>query len=879
MEMKGNNKGILLTLVTIVLLVLMTAELITYVYISINYETVSAFGALSIAGYRLTSSLGGAASSFIRASLYQSISTLSSYEGVSSRRNALLINNTAYALQSLMYNGFIYGTNEIPSMGGATIANFTNAITLQAKFEGLNLTITNSSLQVYQTSPYSVNATYTALAVVNSSSGVFTYPIVATSSAYINGSVDLYTVENNNNYIMQLQGSLPAASVVGNAYAISGSTSPFEFIYAPVIVENSIPTCSSVSSKFENANFILAVANDVAGSCGFGGVITYAASSSGYSVPYLVYNSVNSNVMGAIGNGTSLLLDGAGLSLLNISQLQGAVHGGYYYASGFSPSYLDWAQGSVGKRSQSGIFSFNLYNRLVPFVSSASSTSITIGNVFVTGLGSATTKHFSASLWFETPNAISSYSGAPLFWQGSGTTNVIELSLDNSKLVFGSLTGGCSAMNSINVGSIAQPNTWHNVVAVFNSSGQNTIYLDGIRVGSGIFSPCAESSGNFMIGGGTGGPIFNGYISNLQTYNISLTNLQATTLYRDGIEGIALSTKNLTGWWPLNGNINDYSGRGVPTSALSTNANGINYNYIQGYTGDPVYDGSFYSGNQTNIIEGVMSCANLSMCSNASLQQLYLGQTSLSAVSGIAQTEASALGLGNAVIPNVGSFNGNGYVLGDLSNSNYYSSGNPFSVSAWAYASASSSGPIVNIVGCAVPPITCSSTPIISIKGNTIYAQIGGTISYTVAPNTWHDIIVAYGGGVGTLYVDGINVGQSSVGYSGTSSSINYFATACGSSCTLPGGVSNTLNGKIGDVQFYQSALNAAQANQLVTNDMVIGIQPSDRWPLTTPYNGIANLTINTANVVNYGLFADNQGICVNANMINNLCGVSYTQP
>ena len=42
------------------------------------------------------------------------------------------MNNTAYALQSLMLNGTIYGTNENAIMGGATVSSFVNSIVLQA---------------------------------------------------------------------------------------------------------------------------------------------------------------------------------------------------------------------------------------------------------------------------------------------------------------------------------------------------------------------------------------------------------------------------------------------------------------------------------------------------------------------------------------------------------------------------------------------------------------------------------------------------------------------------------------------------------------------------------------------------------------------------
>ena len=70
---------------------------------------------------------------------------------------------------------------------------------------------------------------------------------------------------------------------------------------------------------------------------------------------------------------------------------------------------------------------------------------------------------------------------------------------------------------------------------------------------------------------------FNGLLSNVQLYNAALSATQVSSLYQEGIAGIPL-TANLVGWWPLNGNANDYSGNGnsgVPV-------NGVIYPYFSG---------------------------------------------------------------------------------------------------------------------------------------------------------------------------------------------------------------------------------------------------------------------------------------------------------
>ena len=53
---------------------------------------------------------------------------------------------------------------------------------------------------------------------------------------------------------------------------------------------------------------------------------------------------------------------------------------------------------------------------------------------------------------------------------------------------------------------------------------------------------------------------FNGMLANVQIYNASLPASDIQALYMEGIGGAPIDTDYLTGWWPLNGNTNDYSG-------------------------------------------------------------------------------------------------------------------------------------------------------------------------------------------------------------------------------------------------------------------------------------------------------------------------------
>ncbi len=76
-------------------------------------------------------------------------------------------------------------------------------------------------------------------------------------------------------------------------------------------------------------------------------------------------------------------------------------------------------------------------------------------------------------------------------------------------------------------------------------------------------------------------PYYAGQITNIQIYNTSLSSSAINTLYAEGIGGAPVDIQNLVGWWPLNGNSNDYSGNGnngVPTNVVFTS------NWESGYS-------------------------------------------------------------------------------------------------------------------------------------------------------------------------------------------------------------------------------------------------------------------------------------------------------
>lgn len=118
-------------------------------------------------------------------------------------------------------------------------------------------------------------------------------------------------------------------------------------------------------------------------------------------------------------------------------------------------------------------------------------------------------------------------------------------------------------------GASLLPNTWYMLTAVISSStstpGNEILYVNGVQVLNG---PLLINTLNypFQIGGvalpqGANSQFFNGSASNIQIYSQALTQNQISSLYNMGIGGNPIPG-NLLGWWPLNGNAQDFSGNG-----------------------------------------------------------------------------------------------------------------------------------------------------------------------------------------------------------------------------------------------------------------------------------------------------------------------------
>jgi hypothetical protein len=108
-------------------------------------------------------------------------------------------------------------------------------------------------------------------------------------------------------------------------------------------------------------------------------------------------------------------------------------------------------------------------------------------------------------------------------------------------------------------------NKWYNFVGTYNSisasSNMVALYADSTFVGGGAGGTSQMTTNNLFAGiCSNPGAINLMDVANLQVYNASLSSNEIEALYAEGIGGAPIKIQDIAGWWPLNGNLNDYSG-------------------------------------------------------------------------------------------------------------------------------------------------------------------------------------------------------------------------------------------------------------------------------------------------------------------------------
>ncbi len=881
-----SRKGVLLTLFMIILFILMMAEIITYVTLSTNYDSIAASGAQELGEAATKTALAAGARNFLHEGLLSADGALLGYESnpvlLTVGGNIVVrsrdINSTAYFLRSLLYNGTVYGVNMSKYMGTATLASYINYSIVQARQQGVNLTITNSTIAVYQADPFSINATYSALYTSTSASGTFVYPVSVTTGITLNGTTDPIGIMDGNAQPISGQASYPVAVKIGGQGALSGSTSQFMFLYGTVILyPSSAPTCSNIGVT-NNQFYILAVqdaANLNPSACGDGGLVANIMPTVGTpNVPFLQFNSI---VFNYIQNDSQVLLSGPNLALYNMSQLRLAVQSGGYYQSPYTPSYFDNVQRTFTQRDGEGMFSFGpLMQEDAYFGGSATHSNVLIPNSLTLN------SPFSLSMWFNSNLANTVAFSSELV----DTLQPNQYSFDLKLCGEGGCVGTGSGLQ-LDVGNGAEllyseanaispftANTWYNVVVSVNGSAAR-VYLDGGGPGIVPYAPnsvvFAGPNNRMVIGAAGSGDWFNGKIADVQLYDANLSATQAQQLYMEGIGAPPISTARLVGWWPLDGNTNDYSGYGNNGVATA-----VTYGPVTGYFGDPIYAYAPLLQQNASAVEGVLGCINPAMCADTSVQQLYVGNYRLSYSGGSAMNETATLGMPNGAVPPAADFISSGAVTESQPLNWMESTTQPYTFSIWVYP---------NRDGVVIDENNTAGwhKSWLEISGGKYYAQtwtgllkpeqLSGALPY----NTWTDLAFSYNsanGGTFNGYVNGVQtINVQSYGARLAPSGNAYYMLGQGDTVNMGSGA--PFSGMLSDFQTYNVDLNPSQVMDLYLNNSVPNVPSNMAWPLSQPYAGMFN-TSAQSNGNDFATFWSGGMMCNQVNSITDGCGVQY---
>ncbi|MCL5239391.1 MAG: LamG domain-containing protein [Candidatus Marsarchaeota archaeon] len=185
---------------------------------------------------------------------------------------------------------------------------------------------------------------------------------------------------------------------------------------------------------------------------------------------------------------------------------------------------------------------------------------------------------FSLSWWFSPALPASTTYDEEMITSRCQGDATFDMQLENGGLHGDIGTGQAFLTTGVNYDFGPSQSAWYYVVTEFTSTGWS-IYLNGNNVSHGTYvsgTPSLVYNGNSLnIGSSCGASDFTGSMADIQLYNSSLSANEIQALYLEGIGGAPIKLQNLAGWWPLNGNANDYSGNdnnGAPIIIAGTQA-------------------------------------------------------------------------------------------------------------------------------------------------------------------------------------------------------------------------------------------------------------------------------------------------------------------
>ncbi|MEM3791310.1 MAG: LamG-like jellyroll fold domain-containing protein [Candidatus Micrarchaeaceae archaeon] len=805
----------LMSLLALILFVLLVAELLSFAIINIQYSQEVQTASLQ-ASLPSTSVISSSAQVFGLSSLSRAVNTLFYFESNPSLRMHDIINDTSLFLEDLVYNGTIpYASNEL--LVENMMRNYTLQSFLIAERRALGThVVSNISVsfpQVYQLSPYYLSLSFLESVSFNSSGQEVTTVIPIVVNLSLSGLPDLfYSPKGIYRPIIfadpfNLTESYGLASSSGPSGFISGSGSPIPisgpspFSYGVSYNVPSFLTCTQLSSLLpsqfsspplsQRVIIITQNANSL-GTCinNYGGIVTDVLNSTfKLAIPYLIYP--NSSPVYSVSNGTKVLLSETAMSLINIEGLKDAIQEGLYFASPFASSYLQRAQGTLFASSSSGITTFAGFKTLAATFNALNSSTISVTDPLVNTSSKGYNTVTFWMYWNGTPG------GMP-FSFAQTSSGEYDLWFESSSC-FGFNTGNGDAYG-INPSQFS--NKWVFVAAEFYNgpySLNNSLFINGVKE---TLSQCAGSShvgkavqSVHISGLGSSNYFFSGQISNLQIYNTVLPSSMIDEIYQEGIDGNPLNTNSLVGWWPLNGNANDYSGygyNGIPSNVAFSN--------LMNFSFDALFP---YKYNGTYPLPGI-NCYNMASCQSPKSQHIYLSDFPFE----IGPAQAAFLLSGSK-----------GYIEQQSGFSFMNNANQPFSISVWVYPT-SSSGVIVDELGQSTPNTGWHDTWIELVNGN-VYIRVWNLACVNLGSiplDAWSNIVMVGSVSSGTLtysgYIDGAyrNSGSGTRSVPG-GSSLMYYPLGVGDSTNCGSGA--YFSGAIANYQFYNASLNASSIQSI----------------------------------------------------------------
>ena len=161
-------------------------------------------------------------------------------------------------------------------------------------------------------------------------------------------------------------------------------------------------------------------------------------------------------------------------------------------------------------------------------------------------------------------NGYDIYIGGP----GSGLSPFLYA----ERFVGGSWTAGGNSIKTIS------PNMWYFAVLTYDGAAQR-LYLNGTLQSTSVGTGSISIDSAMTLGSCSGTSNYgNEDIANFQIYSSALSAQQISQLYQEGLTGAPISTTNLLGWWPLQGDTNNYAGTFSASYPTNVAFNSVTYN-------------------------------------------------------------------------------------------------------------------------------------------------------------------------------------------------------------------------------------------------------------------------------------------------------------